>query len=249
LVVVHDPLPRRRFLDPRGSAHPPIRDAVHIPLDELDRRVHELPPLHEPVLVAAEHSLGEAVAARLKRPVEIVPFELGEPEPQGRLWEPNALLQGLSAPPGRALDLGCGTGRDAVYLAAAGWEVRAIDHLPDALERGRFSAERILGQPSIEWICADLESVSASEKFNLVCAFFIFSSAVLDFALASLSPGGTLLIEAFTPTHRAERGKPKNLDRTLDIARAHQLPGVTVLSAEEGWRSDRHSLRLVAVKS
>jgi len=211
--------------------------------------VHELPPLHETVLVAAEPSLGEAVVGRLKRPAEIVPLEFGEPEPQGRLWEPNALIQGLPIGKGRALDIGCGTGRDAIYLAAAGWEVCAIDHLPDALERGQFSAERILGQPSIEWICADIESVVASEKFNLVCAFFIFSPAVLAYALASLAPGGTLLIEAFTPTHRAERGKPKNLDRTLDIARAYELPGVEVLSAEEGWRSDRHSLRFVAVKS
>jgi SAM-dependent methyltransferase len=36
--------------------------------------------------------------------------------------------------PGRALDLGCGTGRDAVYLAREGWEVTAVDAVPQALD-------------------------------------------------------------------------------------------------------------------
>jgi 2-polyprenyl-3-methyl-5-hydroxy-6-metoxy-1,4-benzoquinol methylase len=37
-------------------------------------------------------------------------------------------------PPGRALDLGCGVGRTAIYLAAAGWSVDGVDFVPEAIQ-------------------------------------------------------------------------------------------------------------------
>jgi tellurite methyltransferase len=58
-------------------------------------------------------------------------------------------------PRGRALDVACGAGRNALYLAANGYTVTALDISSVALERGRRSAEeRAL---SLEWLCADLD--------------------------------------------------------------------------------------------
>jgi len=63
-----------------------------------------------------------------------------------RLWKPNGLLVEsvveLEAlvPVQRCLDLGCGSGRDAVYLALRGWDVIAVDRLPRALAKARALA-------------------------------------------------------------------------------------------------------------
>src|ERR671919_358354 len=55
------------------------------------------------------------------------------------LWRP--LFEGpLAMEPGRALDIGCGSGRDAVHLAARGWEVTAVEFVDKALARGRQRA-------------------------------------------------------------------------------------------------------------
>ena len=71
-------------------------------------------------------------------------------------WLPQ-LSRGI--PPGRALDVACGAGRNALFLAGAGFEVTAIDISEEALARARQSArERGL---KINWICADLESGEA----------------------------------------------------------------------------------------
>src|SRR5438034_5336187 len=65
-----------------------------------------------------------------------------------RVWEravpPSGLVdlvEGPSAlPPGRALDLGCGTGTDSVYLALHGWDVTGVDMVPKALAAARRRA-------------------------------------------------------------------------------------------------------------
>lgn len=51
-------------------------------------------------------------------------------------------------PPGRALDLGCGVGRTAIYLAAAGWLVDGVDFVPEAIEmaEGRVAAAGVAEQ-------------------------------------------------------------------------------------------------------
>jgi SAM-dependent methyltransferase len=50
---------------------------------------------------------------------------------------PEIMAIATRLPPGRALDLGCGTARAAIYLAGQGWRVDGVDFVPEAIERAR----------------------------------------------------------------------------------------------------------------
>ncbi|HZD01676.1 MAG TPA: class I SAM-dependent methyltransferase [Actinomycetes bacterium] len=105
-------------------------------------------------------------------------------------------------PPGRALDLACGEGRNALWLAALGWRVTAVDFSAVALERGRRLAaaqsEHVAAR--LEWVNADLrEYVPPPGRFELVLVAYLQvpaaeRRAVLRRAASALSQGGTLLV-------------------------------------------------------
>jgi SAM-dependent methyltransferase len=154
----------------------------------------------------------------------------------------------------RALDLGCGSGREAVYLAAQGWQVVAVDRLPEALQRGRDLQRRYApDSPPIQWVCADLEKSDwqPDGKFDCALLFYFYARGLITRACAWLKPGGALLVEAFTETHRAHFGKPAS-DRR--VAYAGELPtllpdGMRVVAYSEGWRTNgRHTARLWAIR-
>jgi SAM-dependent methyltransferase len=125
----------------------------------------------------------------------------GNPNP--RLVEHVSVLT-----PGTALDAGCGEGADAIWLAARGWRVTAIDVSTVALERGATEAAAtgadIAGR--ITWQQADILSWEPiPEQFDLVSAQFIHlptrEREVFHGKLASaVRPGGTLLIVAHHPS-------------------------------------------------
>ncbi|MHB8890524.1 MAG: class I SAM-dependent methyltransferase [Candidatus Limnocylindrales bacterium] len=100
--------------------------------------------------------------------------------------------------PGRALDLGAGDGRNAVWLAGLGWRTTAVDFSRVALERGRALAAR--AGVEVDWRLADLlEWVPPAEAFDLVVLMFIHlppeeRRRVYARAAACIAPGGTLLV-------------------------------------------------------
>ncbi len=114
--------------------------------------------------------------------------------------EPNVFvvreLAGLA--PGRALDLGAGEGRNAIWLAERGWQVTAVDFSAVALAKAaKLAAAR--GAPGITWVDADLRGYQPPPgSFDLVLLAYIHlpraeSDALLQAAAAALAPGGTLL--------------------------------------------------------
>ena len=115
--------------------------------------------------------------------------------------EPNqfvvAELEGLT-PQGRALDLACGEGRNAIWLAGQGWTVTAVDFSDVAIERGRKLAAR--RGVDVEWLCADLVVYEPPEQaFELVLISYLQIPAaelrgVLARAADGLAPGGELLL-------------------------------------------------------
>ena len=66
---------------------------------------------------------------------------------------PNQFVQEEVAdlPPGRAVDLAAGEGRNAIWLARQGWEVTAVDFSQAGLDKGRTLA----GDVAVDWVCAD----------------------------------------------------------------------------------------------
>jgi 2-polyprenyl-3-methyl-5-hydroxy-6-metoxy-1,4-benzoquinol methylase len=139
------------------------------------------------------------------------------------LWEvdPSPFLSGElgDRPPGRALDLGAGEGRTAVWLAERGWDVTAVDFSDVALERGRQRVEALAPAGSVEWICADLVDFDPSGgAYDLVLFLFIHlppeeRRRLLRLATATLNPGGMLLVVGYDTTHvptAQQGGGPKN---------------------------------------
>jgi SAM-dependent methyltransferase len=116
----------------------------------------------------------------------------------------NAALVRLAADlrPGAALDLGCGEGADAVWLALRGWRVTAVDISAVALARAAAHAAQAGVAERIEWQRHDLAVSFPAGSFELVSAHFLHAPAelgmprerVLRAAAAAVAPGGTLLI-------------------------------------------------------
>jgi SAM-dependent methyltransferase len=105
-----------------------------------------------------------------------------------------------SLTPGTALDLGCGEGGDAVWLAEHGWQVVAVDISDTALQRAAAAATARGVGDRIEFVQYDLSDGFPAGTFDLVSAQFLHSMLPLDrprilrAAAAAVRPGGTLLI-------------------------------------------------------
>ncbi|WP_406639614.1 class I SAM-dependent methyltransferase [Amycolatopsis sp. WGS_07] len=113
--------------------------------------------------------------------------------------EPNGVLvtevEGL--PPGQALDVGCGEGADARWLASRGWQVTALDISRTALQRAAAA------NAGIAWVCSDLAaSPVPARAFDLVSVQYFplrKDSRVLRKLLDAVAPGGTFLFGSHDP--------------------------------------------------
>ena len=136
-----------------------------------------------------------------------------------RVWsgKPNIELvaQVAELVPGRALDLGCGEGADAVWLAGRGWKVTAVDVSDVALERAAGHAAEAGVADMISWQCRDLVADFPPGDFDLVSAQFLYPrdrdnaarEGILRAAARAVGPGGVLLVESHSgfPAWEAER--------------------------------------------
>jgi SAM-dependent methyltransferase len=163
---------------------------------------------------------------------------------QERVWSgrPNHLLvseiTGLA--PGAALDLGCGEGGDAVWLATQGWRVVAVDISATALLRGAMHAEGAGVADRIEWQAHDLAGWRPDREFDLVSAQFLHSpisfprEAVLSTAASAVRIGGTLLIvgHADAPPWAAHHRPTVHLPTSADVYESLALAG-------DDWQIER----------
>lgn len=256
-------LVQRRFLDPRPAdqaARQPIADAVNIPFDELTRRTHELPPQNTVVSVVGPKALArstvEWLRAHGRRAAFETAFRYGCPGEAslGRLWQPTAFLSEVVRywRPGAALDLACGVGRDAVYLASLGWRVTAVDVLPDALERARDLAGRYTAAiEPIEWQLVDLErqDLGFEGSFDLVTGFRYLHRPLFERLPRWLRPGGHIVYETFTTLHRERHGRPASDGHVLKPGELPRLlAGFDLRHHSEAWRGEAHTARVWAVK-
>ena len=150
------------------------------------------------------------------------------------------LVEGRNAlPRGRALDLGCGTGTNSIYLSQNGWSTTGVDMVPRALEVARRSAERAGVAPKfVEGDVIRLRELGIDGDFNLlvdVGCFHTLPAGLRARYVASISSvasaGATLFLYAFSPRklrphevwRHAGRGCP-NL-RWLGPGLRHALAG------------------------
>ena len=238
----------------------PLLDPRTFPVERIADLVHALPPPGVSVEVANAPGGAEAVAwlEAHGRPARLVPAPSKAAET--RLWEPSpGLIQALDRlslhpplgdePPGEgelrtALDLGCGTGRDAVFLAMRGWRVTAVDRLPDALDRARSLAE--LHDVTLDLRVLDAERDPLPEgSFELVTAFRYL--VPLGRMADVLAPGGLLVEETFTDRERERTGKPRDPRLVLPAESPPPLPeGLSLLDYDVAEYGGRELATLIA---
>lgn len=124
---------------------------------------------------------------------------------------PNPLLvrEIASVTPGTALDLGCGEGADAIWLAQRGWRVTAVDVSATALRRAAALAAEAGLVDGIVWARHDLSRSFPEGFFELVSAQFYHSpvaapgeqETILRSAAGAVAPGGVLLIVGHAGWH------------------------------------------------
>lgn len=145
-------------------------------------------------------------------------------------------------PPGRALDLGCGEGRNAIWLAEQGWQVSGVDFSEVGLDKARrLAAERGV---EVTWVRADLRDYEPNQgAFDLVIVMYIQAPAaqladLMRKASAALAPGATLLVVGHDLLNLSQgHGGPQNpevLFTPADIER--ELTDLQVERAERVLR-------------
>ncbi|MFC8570449.1 class I SAM-dependent methyltransferase [Streptomyces sp. NPDC057245] len=122
----------------------------------------------------------------------------------GRVWSgrPNPLLvrEASDLAPGTALDLGCGEGADAVWLASRGWRVTGVDISATALDRAAAHAAEVGVGDRVAWERHELGHSFPEGSFDLVSAQYLQSPVALDqqtvlrAAARAVGEGGTLLL-------------------------------------------------------
>jgi tellurite methyltransferase len=233
-----------------AAGHAP--GAVNVPLEQFAARVHELPPKGSAVSLfdSDPDRLRQAAAALRLRgytvgEAALSAADLHERGPsRAHLWQPSPFLveamdcirsrAGAGSSPRRALDVACGTGRDAVYLALCGYVVDAIDALPDALLRARDLARR--SRVSLNTIEQDLRRnpVLPPVAYDLVTVFRFLHRPLLPAVRQGVAPGGFIVYEAFHSSDAPPGRKPvKASHAATDGELAAAFAGFEVLIARD----------------
>lgn len=107
--------------------------------------------------------------------------------------------------PGRALDVACGEGRNAIYLAEQGWRVTAIDFSDVGVEKGRRNAEE--RGVAVDWVVGDVtETELPQHGFDLVAILYLHTDPAtrarwLPKAIDAVDVGGTFLYIGHDPAN------------------------------------------------
>jgi tellurite methyltransferase len=223
--------------DPEAFARGHLAGSGHVPRGEFLVRRSELPPRDAAVLVVAQDAGAAAEAAAalealeyaavcfLDAPLAALAGGLADRSPAIRLWRPAPFLEEVlprilgpvdaargtgagDGAPRSALDVACGAGRDAVFLAQHGFDVEGCDHDPAALERVQALARR--HGVTVRTERRDLEwrgLAPLARRFDLVVCFRFLHRPLFPWMEDAVAPGGWLVYETFR-TGQERFGRP-----------------------------------------
>jgi rhodanese-related sulfurtransferase len=208
-----------------------IPGATLLPVDWMPSALATIPAEGKPLLICCEHGIRSARAAWFLGQAGYEVLDLaggmsawmgprdhgaGDPFAAGpSSWL--VLNADLLPRGGRALDVACGRGRNALLLAAAGFEVRAVDRDPERIEALRSAARRV--GLSLEADVVDLEAEDSVDlgdsSRDIILAVHYLHRPLFPALARALRPGGILLYETFT-VDQAARGKPSSPAHLLE---------------------------------
>ena len=145
--------------------------------------------------------------------------------------------------PGRALDLACGSGRNALWLAEQGWSVTAVDGSPTAIEilRSRASSRGV----TVNMKVADLEKFGQliePTSWNLIAICYYLQRDLFEHAKQGVVPGGILI----SIVHITEPGEEPTAHRLRPGELERYFLGWEILHRREGKPNDAAHQRSVA---
>ncbi len=167
--------------------------------------------------------------------------------PRPWLVDHHALLEELS--PGRALDVACGRGREALYLAEAGFEVDAVDISDVAVDAVQGAAD----ERGLPVRAARVDLLTAPEPFprapyDVVIGFYFLQRSLLGPIAEALAPGGLLFYETFTRDHVDVLGREMGENFMLDHNELlHAFSGLRVLRYREAVIGDKRSRAVASI--
>ena len=157
-------------------------------------------------------------------------------------------------PPGQALDLAAGEGRNAIWLAQRGWNATSVDFSQVALDKGRRLAESLDVADRVTWIRADVVAwTPAPDSYDLVVIAYLHLPAedlrtAVSHAVSGLAAGGTIVVVGHDLTNLdGGTGGPQDpavLYTPQKITTAVEAAGLTVTKAHI---VERHTANGVAL--
>ncbi len=243
-----------RLLDVRSPAEYAgghIPGAALLPVDLIASAPATLEPEGKPWLVYCEHGVRSLHAARILVQAgfpDVInmsggmsawrgPREHTAADPAAMPGPASWLLQNSDLLPwgGKALDVACGAGRNALLLAGAGLSVTAVDRDAGVIARLAQVARRL--QLPLQAHASDLEMAGADlgeGAYDLVLVIHYLHRPLFPALVRALRPGGLLLYETFT-TAQAARGRPTNPDYLLRPGElAQRVSGLEIVRQREG---------------
>lgn len=176
--------------------------------------------------------------------------------------EPSQLLRRVvpALKPGRALDLACGVGRHAIFLAGLGWQVTAVDSSRTGVEimMQRAAGSGVTITSRIDAHIADLEQGEfsiAAESYDLICDFYYLQRNLFPQLRAGLKPGGIFVAaihlvsdnpeeETRNPTFLMEPGELRAEFRGWEITHYHE----TQMNDDDPGKHHYRSAEIIAKK-
>lgn len=168
--------------------------------------------------------------------------------------EPHKLLIGLveKLKPGKVLDLACGTGRHAIFLAEKGWDVTAVDNSRAGIEIARQRAAE--KDVAVDFRAADLEKEEfAIEKnaFDLICDFYYLQLDLFPKMKGGVKIGGIIVstIHIFGEGEEAgnfllKEGELRGFFRDFEILHYHE----TTLTDKDAGEHHRRTAEIIAAR-